>query len=73
VESFLLAAGVIAAMVAIIPLMVWGGSGDWRYALTALWEYVQIMGGMVLIVGGLAVVVSIAEHGWSVLRIFTAR
>ena len=61
-------------MVAIIPLMVWGGSGDWRYALTALREYLQIMVGGALIVGGLAVVVILAESGPGVfVRMFTGR
>lgn len=61
-------------MIALIPLMVWGGSGDWRYALTALWEYVQIMGGMFLIVSTVALFAVVAEHGFAPLvRMFTGR
>lgn len=71
-HSFLLATAVIVAMLAIVPLMVWGGSGDWRYALTALKEYLQILGILLLLGGGTGVVMAIAEHGPGIfLRIFT--
>lgn len=48
-------------MLSIIPLMVWGGSGDWRQALRALREYLQIALGAVVLVGGLALLVTLAE------------
>jgi hypothetical protein len=71
VHSFLLATAVIVAMLAIVPLMVWGGSGDWRYALTALKEYLQVFGILLLLGGGAGVIVAFAEYGWGVLRMFT--
>ena len=62
---------IIAAMVAIVPLMVWGGTSDWRHALHALWSYLKIMGGMVLIFGGFGVLMAFAEHGFAIFSIFT--
>lgn len=41
-------------LVAIVPLMVLGGTGSWRNAWTALREYVQIVGGLALFVTILA-------------------
>lgn len=55
--------GAISAMVSIIPLMVLGGTSDWRRALQALRQYLAIMGTLVAVVGGLALVMAIAEHG----------
>jgi hypothetical protein len=43
-RDVLLAAAVILGMVAIVPLMVWGGTGSWRHALHALKEYALTMG-----------------------------
>lgn len=62
-EKWLLGIGTIAAMVAIIPLMVWGGSGSLGRAWDALRQYLIGMGVFVAVVGGFGVVVAIAEHG----------
>lgn len=48
-------------MVAIVPLMVWGGTGDWRHALHALKEYASIIVGAFVLVGGFALIVSCTE------------
>lgn len=53
--------GAIFVMTLIVPLMVWGGSGSWRRALGALRTYWLIMGGAFLLVGGLALLVSLLE------------
>jgi hypothetical protein len=53
--------GAIFVMTLIIPLMVWGGSGSWRRAVHALRSYWLIMGGAFLLVGGLALVVTLME------------
>jgi hypothetical protein len=42
--TFLKTIGVIFAMTLIIPLAVWGGSGNWRHALQAFKTYLLIMG-----------------------------
>lgn len=55
----------LAAMIAIVPLMVWGGTSDWRHAMHALKGYLKIMGGMVLIFGGFGLMIAFAEHGFS--------
>jgi hypothetical protein len=54
-------AGIALAMIAIIPLMVWGGSGDWRHALHALKEYAAIIGGAFVLIGGFGLMVSCSE------------
>lgn len=54
----------IAAMSAIIPLMIWGGSGSWRGALHAWGAWAKIMGGMALIFGGFGMIMAISEHGF---------
>lgn len=41
--TFLKTAAIIACMVLIIPLCVWGGSGSWRHGLEALKQYLTIM------------------------------
>ena len=51
---------VILAMLAIVPLYVWGATGDWRHALTAARQYLKILGAFVLIGGGVAVLMTIA-------------
>lgn len=56
-------------MIALVPLMVWGGTGDWRHALTALRQYAKILLGFAVVGGGLGLVMAIAEHGLSVLTI----
>lgn len=55
----------IAVMSAIIPLMIWGGSGSWRGALHAWGAWAKIMGGMVLIFGGFGMIMAVSEHGFS--------
>ena len=60
-QQWLMFLGVMAGMISIIPLMVWGGSGDWRRSLTALREYLSIMGALVGVVGFVALAVWIAE------------
>ena len=67
--SFFLAVAVIACLFAIVPLMVWGGTGSWRHAVHALKQYLQIMGALALVGGGLGVLMAIAEHGWGVLML----
>lgn len=59
-REFLIAAATIAAMVLIVPLMVWGGTGSWRHALHALWSYLKIMGFLALVGGGLGVIMAIS-------------
>ena len=62
----------IAAMSAIIPLMVWGGTGSWRGALHAWKAWAKIMGGFAVVGGGLGLIMAISEHGLStVLRAIT--
>jgi len=48
----------VAAMVSIIPLSVWAGSGSWRHGLKALKEYLVAMS--VIVVPA----VVIAGIGW---------
>lgn len=55
-SSFLKAAAVIACMVLIIPLCVWGGSGSLRQGMEALKQYLTIMGVAVAAVGVLVLV-----------------
>lgn len=69
-RSFFLALAVCAVLFAIVPLMVWGGTGSWRHALHALRVYLQIIGGLALLGGGLGLVMAVAEHG---LSLFTGR
>jgi hypothetical protein len=68
--KILLAALFIAGMVLIVPLMVWGGTGDWRHAWYALKSYLKIMGAIVLIGGGVGVLMAFAEHGTDLFRLF---
>ena len=69
--EFLLTVAGIGALVLIVPLMVWGGTGDWRHAMHALKSYMKIMGAFALIGGGIGIPMAIAEHGadiFSLLR-----
>ena len=50
----------IIAMFAIVPLYIWGATGDWRQAVTAGRQYLKIMGAFLLIGGGVAVLMTIA-------------
>lgn len=67
-KQILITLATIAGMVAIVPLMVWGGTSDWRHALHALRSYLKIMGAMVVIAGGFGLVMAFAEHGFSLFR-----
>jgi hypothetical protein len=49
----------ILAMCSIVPLYVWGATGDWRHALTAARQYLKIIGAFVLVGGGLGVVMAV--------------
>ncbi|QAZ38424.1 hypothetical protein C1M51_02750 [Methylibium sp. Pch-M] len=51
----------LAALVAIIPLMVWAGSGSWRHALHATKEYLLSMGVIVVPVLLLVGAITLAE------------
>lgn len=57
--TFLKTAAVIAAMVAIIPLAVWAGSGNWRHAAHALKQYLIAIGVLVVPVVVLAAITSL--------------
>lgn len=49
--------------------MVWGGTGDWRHALTALRQYSKVLLGFAVVGGGLGLVMAIAEYGLDVFTI----
>lgn len=66
-KSFLITVAVCAGLMAIVPLMVWGGSGSWRHALHALKWYAAILGGLFAIGGGLGLLAAISEHGLGIL------
>lgn len=61
-RSFLITAAVCIALLAIVPVMVWGGTGSWRRALDALREYLLVLGLLLAVGGGLGVVAIIAAH-----------
>lgn len=69
-RSFLITAAVCLALFAIVPLMIWGGTGSWRHALHALKEYAGIMFGFVVVGGGFGLIMAFAEHGWALFRLF---
>jgi len=48
-------------MWAIVPLMVLGGTGDWRRALQALRQYLMVLGGLALVGGGVGLLMALAE------------
>jgi hypothetical protein len=54
--------GAIVLMTLLVPLMVWGGSGNWRRALEAWRDWWTIMGGLCLLVGGAALLVTLVEY-----------
>lgn len=53
----------IAVMSAIIPIMIWGGTGSFKHALFAWKSWAKIMGAMTLIGGGFGLLMAISEHG----------
>jgi hypothetical protein len=61
-REFLLTSAVIIAMFAIVPLMIWGGTGSWRHALHALRSFLGIMLGLAAVGGGLALLMVAAEY-----------
>ncbi len=60
-KSTLLTLAACAAMFAIVPLMVWGGTGSWRRALEALRQYLGVLGLLALAGGGLGLLMALAE------------
>jgi hypothetical protein len=50
----------IAGMLSIVPLFIWGATGDWRHALTALRQYVKIIGAFLVIGGGLGLLMALS-------------
>jgi hypothetical protein len=54
--------GAIVLMTLLVPLMVWGGSGNWRRALEAWRDWWLIMGGLCVVVIGAAGVVMLVEY-----------
>lgn len=59
-QKTLALAGAIAAMWAIVPLMVWGGTGSWRRAFEALAEYLMVLGVLALLGGGAGLLMALA-------------
>lgn len=57
----------IAVMSSIIPLMIWGGSGQWRAGLKAWASWAKIMGSMVVIFGGFGMIMAVSEHGFATI------
>jgi hypothetical protein len=55
----------IAAMSSIIPLMIWGGTGEWRAGVKAWASWAKIMGTITLLGGGFGMIMAISEHGFS--------
>lgn len=51
----------LAATLAIVPLMVWAGSGSWRHAAHALRGYLIALGLLAALGGGLGLVMVLAE------------
>jgi len=62
IGTALLGIAVGAGMIGILPLMVWGGTGDWRRALQALKEYVSIFFWGFVIFGGLGAWMALMEY-----------
>ena len=53
--------GAVTSMWAIVPLMVWGGTGDWRRALQALRQYLMVLGLLFAAGGGVGLLMALAE------------
>lgn len=60
-REFLITVAVCAAMVAIVPLMIWGGTGSWKHAMHALRSYLWILGGLAVLGGGLGLLMVLAD------------
>ena len=54
--------GAVTVMWAIVPLMVWGGTGSWRRALQALRQYLMVLGGLALLGGGVGLLMALASR-----------
>lgn len=52
---------VCCAMWAIVPLMVWAGTGNWRRAADALRQYLLVLAGLALAGGGVGLLVVIGQ------------
>lgn len=50
------------ALVALVPLIVWAGSGSWRHGLHALKEYGKAMAWLTLPAVVVALFMVVAEH-----------
>ena len=59
-DKWLILLGALAAMFSIVPLMVWGGAGDWRRALQALRQYLGVLA-LFAIGGLLGLVMALSE------------
>jgi hypothetical protein len=62
VRSFLLSAAVCAALIALVPLIVWAATGSLRHGLYALKQYTLVLVGFV--VAGGAVGAWAGLMGW---------
>ena len=60
-KQTLIVVATCSAMFAIVPLMVWGGTGDWRRALQALKQYLMVLGGLALVGGGIGLLMSLSQ------------
>lgn len=52
--------GTLCAMWAIVPLMVWGGTGSLQRAFEALKQYLMVLGLLALAGGGVGLLMSLA-------------
>ncbi len=59
-KQWLATIGGCAALFSIVPLMVWGGTGSWRRALSALREYLGVIGLLALVGGGVGLLMALA-------------
>lgn len=51
----------VAAMWAIVPIMVWGGTGSFRRAMQALRQYLGVLGMLAVAGVGVAAIVLLAQ------------
>ena len=61
-ETFLKTVLALACLVALVPLIVWAGSGSWRHAAHATKEYLRSMGWLVIPAVVVALAISAAEY-----------
>ena len=67
-RSFFITVAACLGLLAIVPLMVWGGTGSWSHALHALRQYAGIILGFVVVGGGVGLIMAFAEHGLSLFQ-----